>query len=354
MNLEQLLNPILDAPTCYPERERKSREKRQEELVYWYETYNEICETYNFWGMDCADSAPIDEWLDRGVFRKQRHDVNAFFYPNGSKFPIDYTVIMRDKRMFEGFAENVLGYGNKYSPSIGYILEKQFYNKSNSDFAELIKKYESKMLVFKQVFGCSGETVKVVKINNGIIESGNNTYSPAEFLDSLSIPASNWIIQEFIEQHKVMEEINKTSVNTLRIVTFHTGNMVKSFPFIMLRYGYPGCLVDNSSLSVGVDENGTIMKYASDKLEKSRVKCHAAGIKIPFFEEAVNLAKFMHKHIPEIFTVGWDICITPNGPHLIEGNDGWDNGMHQSIEGCRMRNFYNEMLIKRLEYYNKQ
>ena len=234
VTIKAQIDSILDAPTCYPERQRKSRAKRQEELIYWYEKYNEVCETYNFWGMDCTDSAPIDEWLDRGIFRKQRHDVNAFFYPNGSKFPIDYTVIMRDKRMFEGFAENVLGYGNKYSPSIGYIIEKQFYNKSNSNFAELIKKYESEMLVFKQVFGCSGETVKVVKVNNGVIESGNKVYSPVEFLDSLSIPASNWIIQEFIKQHKVMEEINKTSVNTLRIVTFHTGNIVESFPLIML------------------------------------------------------------------------------------------------------------------------
>lgn len=71
---------ILDAPTCYPEKQRKSRKQRYTDLVYWYEKYNDVNEVYNLWGMDCADAAPIDEWLDRGLFRKQRHDVNAFFY----------------------------------------------------------------------------------------------------------------------------------------------------------------------------------------------------------------------------------------------------------------------------------
>ena len=177
MDLEQLLNPILDAPTCYPEKERKSREQRKKDLLSWYNKYNDVNEVYNLWGMDCVDADNLDEWLDRGLFRKQRHDINAFVYPNGSKFPMDYTVIMRDKRMFEGFCEMVLGYGNSYSPSVAYIVEKQFMLKNgritdHADFTKFISKYESQMLVFKQVFGCSGETVKVVKIegNKLIVE----------------------------------------------------------------------------------------------------------------------------------------------------------------------------------------
>lgn len=349
----QKFESILDAPTCYPEKERKTREQRYADLVYWYETYNDVNEAYNLWGMDCTDACNLDEWLDRGLFRKQRHDINAFFYPNGSKFPIDYTVIMRDKRMFEGFAEMVLGYGNQYSPSIGFVIEKEFSTKFDLTFTELINKYESKMLVFKQVFGCSADTVKVVHIRDGRIKCEDCFFSPEEFFNSLSIPGSNWIIQEFIEQHPIMKKVNKTSVNTLRIITFHVGDKVECFPIVMLRYGYPGKLVDNSSLCVGVNGEGIIMESAFNWVDKSRIKCHAVNMNVPYFGDAIEFAKYMHKHIPEIFTIGWDICITPNGPHLIEGNDGWDNGMHQSIEGCRMRKFYNEMLAKRHQYYNK-
>ena len=359
MEKDQLFNHILDAPSCYPEKERKSREQRQADLLYWYEKYNDVNEVYNLWGMDCADAGDLDEWLDRGLFRKQRHDINAFVYPNGSKFPMDYTVIMRDKRMFEGFTEMVLGYGNGYSPSVAYIVEKQFMLKNgkvtdNADFTSFISKYESKMLVFKQVFGCSGETVKVVKIENGNIISGKNTYTPEEFLALLtSVKASSWIVQEYITQHPEMKKLNETSVNTLRFVTFHTGDSIEVFPVIMMRYGVPGALVDNSSLGVGVDINGIVMESAYDLKDKSRRKCHMAGMSVPYFKEAIEMVKHLHSNIPEIFTVGWDICITPDGPHVIEGNDGWDVVLHQAFDGCKMRKVWNEMVAKHEAYYKK-
>lgn len=358
-NVKQKLESILDAPTCYPERERKTREQRYADLVYWYNTYNDINEVYNLWGMDCVEADCLDAWLDRGLFRKQRHDINAFFYPKGSQFPVDYTVIMRDKRMFEGFCEMVLGYGNGYSPSVAYIIEKQFMLKNgrvseSADFVEFIGGYDSQMLVFKQVFGCSGETVKVVKIENGNIISDGEVYSPVNFWALLtSAKSSSWIVQEYIVQHPEMKRLNESSVNTLRFVTFHTGDEIYVYPVIMMRYGVPGALVDNSSIGVGVDMNGVVMDWALDLKSKSRIRCHEAAMKIPYFKEAVNIVKHLHSNIPEIFTVGWDICITPNGPHVIEGNDGWDVVLHQAFDGCKMRNFWNDMVAKHAAYYQK-
>ena len=360
MELEKLLDPILDAPTCYPEKERKSREQRKEDLLYWYKKYNDINEVYNLWGMDCVNADNIDEWLDRGIFRKQRHDINAFVYPNGSKFPMDYTVIMRDKRMFEGFCVMVLGYGNSYSPSVAYIIERNFMLKNGSiinriDFSDFIKKYESQMLVFKQVFGCSGETVKVVKIEKGNVISGDgNIHTPSDFFAQLTnAKASNWIVQKYIIQHQEMSKLNHTSVNTLRFVTFHTGDSLCVFPVIMMRYGTPGALVDNSSLGVGVNIDGIVQDYAFNLKTKSRIKCHQGGMQIPYFKEALDMVKHLHSNIPEIFTIGWDICITPNGPHVIEGNDGWDVVLHQAFDGCRMRNFWYQMVTKHKDYYTK-
>lgn len=357
----RIFDLILDAPTCYPEKERKSREQRKADLLLWYQKYNDINEVYNFWGMDCVDAGNLDSWLDRGIFRKQRHDINAFVYPSGSKFPMDYTVIMRDKRMFEGFCEMVYGYGNSYSPSVAYIIERKFFFKrgkiSNiSNFVEFIRKYESEMLVFKQVYGCSGETIKVVKIKDGIVitERGEE-YAPDAFFTLLTnMKASNWIIQEYIEQHPDMKKFNETSVNTLRFITFHTGDTINVFPVVMLRYGVPGALVDNSSLGVGVSINGVVMEYAFNLKSKTRNRCHLAGMRIPYFNEAVNMVEHLHSNIPEIFTIGWDICITSNGPLVIEGNDGWDIALYQALDGCKMRNMWNEMVAKHTAYYNKK
>ena len=95
------------------------------------------------------------------------------------------------------------------------------------------------------------------------------------------------------------------------------------------------------------------MEYAFDLKKKERKPCHAAGMTIPYFNDAVELVKHLHYNIPEIFTVGWDVCITPDGPHVIEGNDGWDVVLHQAFDGCKMRAVWNEMVAKHKEYYKK-
>ena len=359
-NIKRQIDLILDSPCLFLDKSRKSREQRECELVYWYEKYNEVNEVYNFYGMDCIDSAPIDEWLDRGLFRKQRHDINASFYPNGSKFPVDYTVIMRDKRMFEGFCESVLGYANKYSPSIGLVVEGTMFVKDQGsqildiDFQKFISRHVGEKLVFKQVFGCSGEVVLVVDVIDGFIKWKNKDYTFNEFFDYLtSIKATNWIVQRFIKQHPIMNRLNETSVNTLRIVTFNVGDNIFVAPVVM-RYGYPGAVVDNSSRCVKLDENGVVDEYAYDFVNKKRFECHEKGLQIPYFKEAIEFAKNMHLAIPEIFTIGWDVCITPEGPHLIEGNDGWDPWLTQFPIGNQMRSVWNELVDLRNKYYNKK
>ena len=97
----------------------------------------------------------------------------------------------------------------------------------------------------------------------------------------------------------MMKRLNDTSVNTLRFVTYHTGDDVEYYPVIMMRYGTPGALVDNANLGVGVDNKGIVMEDAFSLVEKKRFKCHVSGMEIPFFKEAVDLVKFMHSIFPK-------------------------------------------------------
>lgn len=355
--IKQQIESIVNSPTLYSELERKNEEQRRLDLMVWYEKYNEVNEVYNFYGMDCVDSGSLDEWLDRGLFRKQRHDINASFYPRGSKFPIDYTVIMRDKRMFEGFCESVLGYGNQYSPSIAFIIGSNMLQKTkwggvkSVDFKEFVKRYLNCKLVFKESFGCSGESVLVVHIKENTIICQNKEYSFDDFFVYItSTHATTWIVQEFIIQHSIMNKMNESSVNTMRIVTFNTGEEIFVAP-VNMRFGYPDAVVDNSSRCVRLDAEGVVDDYAYDFVNKKRFECHGKGLRIPYYCEAIEFAKRMHTYIPEIFTVGWDICITPSGPHLIEGNDGWEPWLTQFPLGNKMRKMWDELVIKRKEYY---
>lgn len=219
------------------------------------------------------------------------------------------------------------------------------------DFKEFVKRYLNCKLVFKESFGCSGESVLVVHIKENTIICQNKEYRFDDFFVYItSTRATTWIVQEFIIQHSIMNKMNESSVNTMRIVTFNTGEEIFVAP-VNMRFGYPDAVVDNASRCVKLDENGVVDEYAYDFVNKKRFECHGKGLRIPYYCEAIEFAKRMHTYIPEIFTVGWDICITPSGPHLIEGNDGWDPWLTQFPLGNKMRKMWDELVIKRKEYY---
>ena len=44
---------------------------------------------------------------------------------------------------------------------------------------------------------------------------------------------------------------------------------------------------------------------------------------IPYLAESIELAKSAHRWMPYMYSIGWDVAITPNGPLLLEGNDDW-------------------------------
>jgi hypothetical protein len=49
-------------------------------------------------------------------------------------------------------------------------------------------------------------------------------------------------------------------------------------------------------------------------------------------EEAIDVAARFHKTLSPLFTVGWDIAITPNGPCVVEGNSHWRGRAYMAVE----------------------
>lgn len=54
---------------------------------------------------------------------------------------------------------------------------------------------------------------------------------------------------------------------------------------------------------------------------------------IPYFKEAVKMAKDLHSKLYRIHSMGWDIAITSNGPVFIEGNSLWEISLIQAVHG---------------------
>ena len=137
------------------------------------------------------------------------------------------------------------------------------------------------------------------------------------------------VIQKKLSQHADFAKINSSSVNSLRIYSILGKDGVTKIYSSVLRMGVGDSKVDNfasGGVSCGIQENGTLRKYAYNK-RGERVTEHPTsgivfeGYPIPSWEKAVALVKRAHPTIAHFRSVSWDIAITENGePVLIEAN----------------------------------
>lgn len=161
-----------------------------------------------------------------------------------------------------------------------------------------------------------------------------------EELKELLTKRSDYLIQELIIQHDVLNSFNPTSVNTLRLTTLYFDNKIDLLA-CLIRVGVTGSRLDNhvqGGTLVGVTKEGKTLEWAltgaNDKIEVLPSGLELKnGIVVPYYDEAVNLVKNCHKEIAMVKIVSWDVAITPDGPMIVECNFGGDLRMHQAVTG---------------------
>lgn len=136
------------------------------------------------------------------------------------------------------------------------------------------------------------------------------------------------LIEEIPVQHHLMSEIYSNSINSVRIT-----NVLKDgecIPFIAwVKFGGKGSVVDgrvDGGCFAGVDVKTGIVDSLAIDIDNNRFDKHPdtgkqiLGFQIPYWKEVLELTERALRHIDGINFVGWDICITENGPIIIEGN----------------------------------
>jgi hypothetical protein len=58
---------------------------------------------------------------------------------------------------------------------------------------------------------------------------------------------------------------------------------------------------------------------------------HLPGHQVILWHEMMDVAQKAHAFFPDLFSIGWDLAITPEGIRLIEGNINWGVAQHQTI-----------------------
>ncbi len=352
------IDEIVDAPTLYPEVERKPRERRVQDMIEWYEANNEVNHWYNLYGLDRADAPDQANYLDNGNLRRERWKANSTFYPAGNAFPFDYTLVMRDKLLFENWISQTAQSKSEYVPSICVIRNGELRPRKADgllgevqSLSEFLKPWIGQSLVFKQTYGSHGFTVEVVDIEDDKVTHKDTSYSFAEYAEHLSGERTCWIVQEFMKQHPALDKLNASSINCIRMITYSTGSrVVIDADHSILRIGRPGMRTNDmpeGAIPILIDKDGKISDIAYSINPMERIETGLGGYEIPYFQEALDLCVRLHKAIPELFTIGWDVAIGPDGPVIIEGNDGWHPRLVQCYFGEGLRPMWNELMAER-------
>ena len=161
------------------------------------------------------------------------------------------------------------------------------------------------------------------------------------------------IIQRPVRQHPSLAQLNVSSVNTIRVMSFLTAGGVKILSRIV-RIGQAGSRVDNASsggLTCGITEKGVLKKYAYNQ-KGNRTEEHPdshirfENLKIEGVEKIDRVIQNIHCRLPHFRLISWDFSIDETGePVLIEANINYGGvEIHQINNGPIFGNKTKEIL----------
>lgn len=149
-----------------------------------------------------------------------------------------------------------------------------------------------------------------------------------KFKDIIRNMPGDIVIQRPVRQHKLLENINKSSVNTIRVISLLSSTGVKVYSCI-LRMGVKGSKVDNASsggITCGITREGKLKGVAFSKGGERFVKHPDSGTvflnyEIPGFDKIIECIPGLHYKIPHFRLVSWDFAVDERmRPVLIEAN----------------------------------
>ncbi len=148
------------------------------------------------------------------------------------------------------------------------------------------------------------------------------------------IVAGRYVLEEFVRQHPVLQELNPSSVNTIRVGTAvdreHKAHIVGA----CLRVGGKDKFVDNfhnGGIAYPIDvKTGIVCGYGRSNTSTQTYMIHPSsqkivlGLQIPHWEEVKSSVIEAAQRSDKLTFLGWDIAITESGVEFIEANIGQD------------------------------
>lgn len=339
------IDAVMEQDTYYPDKCRKSKAQRLCDNVIWLLKNHEANRFYNSWGLDVKGFRKVEDFLPYRQFAIQRNNANMTLVDDWNQL-----CVLRDKVIFSAFTAQVAD--GKYCVPVVAIIKNGkaiVLNGNTKTLLDFLNDYIGKTLFVKKYNGECGDGVFSVHVESTDTVIVNHVrMNTTDFKEKLT--EAEYIVQEKIVQHEMLDKINPSCINTVRIVTILDKNQEPQVFAKVLRIGVNGAVNDNASTGgfyVNIDDEGKL--DAKGFSHKGFIYKHPdsgaefAGQVIPMWTEVVKAVKYMHQFLPQIKSIGWDVAITPTEPVLVEGNDNWEVSLHQDVEGG-LKNRWNQMM----------
>lgn len=222
-----------------------------------------------------------------------------------------YDNYLSDVRRPETIIRNINGY---------YFDDKHSITKKEA--IERCKNLKD-VVIKPSMIGMWGTGVRIISTDNGRVDEKETV---EELFDTFK---ENFIIQKKVVQHSEMSRLNPTSLNTLRVLSYHHADEVVVL-YTVVRIGRKDKLVDNETAGgINADiclKDGHIKDCAYGTPSEKRILTTDVGtvlkgFEIPSFNDVLATVKELHKRLPYFNLIGWDFGVDDTGkPVLIEWN----------------------------------
>ncbi len=248
---------------------------------------------------------------------------NPFYYLNILPYfnPQNYASTFADKNYYDTL------FPHHHKPkSIIKNIRGNFYQPHNNNPNVFIPIDKNSAIQLMKSY----EKVVVKPTESDTTGSGKNVQilytqqDEALIIQTLQDYKNDYIVQEFIQQHSYLSNLNESSVNTFRIMTLLYKGKIHTLPSSLL-VGDTRPTSNGGFFRIGIDQSGNLRNFIiKGKGEAISSLPNVKGdfdVQIPHFSDVIDMAKSMHMCIPHIGLVGWDFSLDKVGnPIFIELN----------------------------------
>ena len=138
------------------------------------------------------------------------------------------------------------------------------------------------------------------------------------------------VLEDVVENHHVLKEINPYALNTMRMITLIGDDGKPYLLFAAQKFGLGKRIIDVFGMHSPIDlETGRIDypfhsgRTISDIYYTEHPVTHknVIGITVPYWEETKKMILEAAMVVPQVRYIGWDVAVTEDGPVIIEGNN---------------------------------